>query len=135
MWRPIILGLLTGLFLLVFIWSSAGIPHNYAMRSKVDQGLTKHGAGLEYNEWLVNLLITIGVAVISGGLSVLFGWRASRSARALKRIAREKRVRRGEAICIECGYDLRGQTEPRCPECGTRFDSSLLKTNAPNCQG
>lgn len=24
--------------------------------------------------------------------------------------------------CRECHYDLRGQTEPRCPECGCRFD-------------
>jgi hypothetical protein len=29
-------------------------------------------------------------------------------------------------ICIPCGYDLRGQTEPRCPECGASFDSALL---------
>jgi len=28
---------------------------------------------------------------------------------------------RKEARCLECGYDLRGQTEPRCPECGTPF--------------
>ncbi len=26
--------------------------------------------------------------------------------------------------CLECGYDLRGLTEPRCPECGTPFRSS-----------
>ncbi len=30
------------------------------------------------------------------------------------------RIERG--ICIECGYDLRGQVVPRCPECGTAFD-------------
>ncbi len=24
--------------------------------------------------------------------------------------------------CRECGYDLQGLTEPRCPECGTQFD-------------
>ncbi|MCZ6817039.1 MAG: hypothetical protein O7F76_10160 [Planctomycetota bacterium] len=24
--------------------------------------------------------------------------------------------------CRRCGYDLQGQTEPRCPECGTQFD-------------
>lgn len=27
-------------------------------------------------------------------------------------------------ICKGCGYDLRGQTEPRCPECGTPFDDA-----------
>lgn len=26
---------------------------------------------------------------------------------------------RGIPVCMNCGYDLRGQVEPRCPECGT----------------
>ncbi len=26
------------------------------------------------------------------------------------------------ASCRTCGYDLRGQTQPRCPECGRHFD-------------
>jgi hypothetical protein len=25
-------------------------------------------------------------------------------------------------MCVMCGYDLRGQVDPRCPECGTPFD-------------
>ncbi len=25
-------------------------------------------------------------------------------------------------FCRKCFYDLRGQVEPRCPECGTPFD-------------
>lgn len=24
--------------------------------------------------------------------------------------------------CLDCGYDLRNLPEPRCPECGRRFD-------------
>ena len=32
-------------------------------------------------------------------------------------------VRRGPTgHCEQCGYDLRGLPEPRCPECGTPFD-------------
>lgn len=27
----------------------------------------------------------------------------------------------GIRICRNCGYDLRGQVDPRCPECGTAF--------------
>lgn len=27
--------------------------------------------------------------------------------------------RRGYLVCLNCGYDLRGTTEHRCPECGT----------------
>ena len=26
-----------------------------------------------------------------------------------------------ERVCDSCGYDLRGQIEPRCPECGEPF--------------
>lgn len=44
----------------------------------------------------------------------------------LDRSLREQLVQRGVPICLECGYDLRGQTEARCPECGTAFDPTLL---------
>ena len=30
--------------------------------------------------------------------------------------------------CRKCGYDLQGQTEARCPECGLEFDSADLDT-------
>ena len=33
--------------------------------------------------------------------------------------------RRGR--CPACGYDLRGTREPRCPECGSRFDRAALQ--------
>ena len=48
----------------------------------------------------------------------------------LRRMRRELRVelqKRGVPICIPCGYDLRGQSEARCPECGKPFDPALLK--------
>ena len=32
----------------------------------------------------------------------------------------------GARTCAACGYDLRGQVEPRCPECGTTFDPREL---------
>ena len=32
----------------------------------------------------------------------------------------------GRPICVVCGYDLRGQVEARCPECGQSFDPDLL---------
>lgn len=28
----------------------------------------------------------------------------------------------GVPICLDCGYDLRGQTNQKCPECGTAFN-------------
>jgi hypothetical protein len=32
----------------------------------------------------------------------------------------------GCPTCLACGYNLTGLTEPRCPECGSEFDSSKL---------
>lgn len=47
--------------------------------------------------------------------------------RRLIRSLREQLCRIGVPICIACGYDLRGQTEPRCPVCGRAFDTKLLQ--------
>ena len=33
--------------------------------------------------------------------------------------------------CVKCGYRLRGLKEPRCPECRTPFDPSLLVESKP----
>lgn len=43
-----------------------------------------------------------------------------------RRHLRERLAARGVPICIPCGYDLRGLTEARCPECGTPFDPALV---------
>jgi hypothetical protein len=34
---------------------------------------------------------------------------------------------RKRIACKQCGYDLRGQSEPRCPECGTTFNAAALR--------
>jgi hypothetical protein len=36
----------------------------------------------------------------------------------LCRNLRRQLIERGVPICLACGYDLRGQMTPRCPECG-----------------
>ena len=58
--------------------------------------------------------------VVSGVLVHLFRKRIQRSLRS-------QLVARGTPICVECGYDLRGQLDPRCPECGRPFNGSLMK--------
>ena len=35
--------------------------------------------------------------------------------------------RRKMGLCTNCGYNLRGLTEPRCPECGKPFDMRATK--------
>jgi hypothetical protein len=47
--------------------------------------------------------------------------------RLTRRRLRVELTKLGQAICLECGYDLRGQVESRCPECGRAFD------RAPPC--
>lgn len=44
----------------------------------------------------------------------------------MRRHLRTQLVEKGIPICLACGYDLRGQVEARCPECGTPFDPALL---------
>lgn len=48
-------------------------------------------------------------------------------------IERPRVIARGGFRCRGCGYDLRGQVTPRCPECGRELDEAereLLATGA-----
>ena len=39
----------------------------------------------------------------------------------VRRSLREQLNAAGRATCMQCGYDLRGEIDPRCPECGREF--------------
>lgn len=74
----------------------------------------------------VAALIIVALFAVVGfylGLAVFF-------TRAVRRTIRKRLRELGVAVCLKCGYDCRGQTTPRCPECGTQFDPALLK-NSP----
>lgn len=71
---------------------------------------------------LVNLLVNGGASV-----AVVFLTLKYILYRPYVRYLRWYLQNNGVAICLQCGYDLRGQTEPRCPECGLAFDASLLE--------
>ncbi len=71
--------------------------------------------------WLARPIVA-GVLGGSFGLAFQYLYR-----KPIQRFMREELVGMGIPVCIPCGYDLRGQTEPRCPECGTAFDRRLLK--------
>lgn len=43
-----------------------------------------------------------------------------------RRFLREYLNERGHNLCVECGYDLRGQETPRCPECGIAFEPGRM---------
>ena len=65
--------------------------------------------------------IVAGVTGVSGSIAINWFWR-----HRLRRYLREQLVARGIPVCVKCGYDLRGQSVPRCPECGTPFDVDLI---------
>ncbi len=65
-----------------------------------------------HNLRVAMLKFAFGIAYVAAG-GAWCAWRVSRATR---------RILQAEGRCIRCRYDLRGQTEPRCPECGTPFD-------------
>ena len=46
-----------------------------------------------------------------------------------------RRGKGNEEHCEKCGYSLYGLRTPRCPECGTPFDPSRIKEQAPPAAG
>ena len=71
------------------------------------------------------LLLFLGfVAVLAGLVSLLVLPQALRWAWLKLRT----RSRLSNGLCIDCGYNLTGVTEPRCPECGQPFN---LMRDAP----
>lgn len=57
--------------------------------------------------------LLMGLTVGPGAILV---WRNT-----VRRSLREQLIEKGIPICLKCGYDLRGQAVPRCPECGAPF--------------
>ncbi len=75
-------------------------------------------------DWALRYVVyPLLVALPAGSGPVWFG------RRYVQRSLRRQLLERGVPICLRCGYDLRGQTEPRCPECGKPFDEALLQAS------
>lgn len=94
----------------------AGIVASRFVRARLGAFVT--GLGLP----LLTIDALFGVGLIAAMLYGTFGLFNPSVRRALRR----ELVARGVAVCLRCGYDCRGQREPRCPECGTPFDRKLL---------
>ena len=62
---------------------------------------------------------------VSGGLAVSVMFLVGRN--KVRRSLRSQLQEMSIPVCLQCGYDLRGQNEPRCPECGLAFNPALLK--------
>ena len=69
-----------------------------------------------------------GIGAFPAGIpSIIASWIA-RNIDRWQRHERDHRVR-----CLKCGYDLRGLTLPRCPECGCAigFDKTFAELGIP----
>ncbi len=80
---------------------------------------------MSLNPWIVVgvgvlVVLTAGLALMGVGLvwrsGFVRGWRASRSA---------------PPNCPQCGYNMTGLTECRCPECGQRFSIDQILATVP----
>lgn len=71
-------------------------------------------------QWAAGLVLGLVSVGLLAGIGYTFG-RAP-----FRKFIREYLLARGIPICARCRYDLRGQAEARCPECGKRFDPGLL---------
>lgn len=61
------------------------------------------------------------LAAVTTALLILFA-----AAALAHRIGGDDTQPRWDGRCLICGYDLRGSTEPRCSECGTKFEIDKL---------
>lgn len=70
-----------------------------------------------------------GMAVVFATLMIGYPLAVLALVRArMAAIARQQLTRRGYAVCVRCGYSLRGQQNAACPECGTAFDAGARRT-------
>ena len=66
---------------------------------------------------LTPLMIHLIYVVVLGGYALFAS--TFLFMKPIRRHIRLGLLARGVPVCLHCGYDLRAQTMPRCPECGT----------------
>ena len=88
-----------------------------------------------YLESILHSMFTLPRLIVSSITTLLWVgfvfWLVWLTRARIRRKLREELINRGFAICGPCGYDLRGLTESRCPECGSPFDKKLLNDDEP----
>ena len=79
------------------------------------------------NTLLVIQAVMVGLLGMGLGIASQFMLR-----RPFQRYLREELNRHGIPVCPTCGYDLRAQVEPRCPECGLAVTPPAPADRAPS---
>jgi hypothetical protein len=78
-------------------------------------------------QYVPALFINVLAALLGGGAILVPTIGMALFRRQIRRRLRQVLRHSDVPICLECGYDLRGQTARRCPECGAPFGEWLLK--------
>lgn len=89
------------------------------------------GLGLRLRDWLARSSPSLrpfapycAAVTALGVLSAVVGVVWYGCSRVVRRHLRVALWAEGRRICTRCGYDLRGQVVPRCPECGQSLEDS-----------
>lgn len=85
-------------------------------------GIIEEGLGMNGASFIGTLLITLIQGtflniILFVFMSIVYG---------VQRLVRKMPKNAFSWCCSQCGYDLRGQTEARCPECGRPFFRRVL---------
>lgn len=103
-----------------FLLATAAFGAINGVAASITFGLYIPWVSAHLPRWLIAMIPPVFLGATFGLLMSYF-WH-----RPLQRRLRAELLAQGIAVCLGCGYDLRGQTEPRCPECGKEFSPALL---------
>ncbi len=71
--------------------------------------------GFDGQGWMAASIVAFACTAI-----IIWGWR-----RSVVRHIRAKLIEMGVPVCRQCGYEMRGLVEARCPECGWEADEQV----------
>ena len=100
------------------VWGGGGIPDNPEWLASNTVGPIPERPWRSAPDWYYSYQHIVSYDVSLWAVAVLFG---AYPALAFIRGPVRRWRRRKRGLCIHCGYNLTGLTEPRCPECGRRI--------------